>query len=117
MKTASVLFRLVAAFALTCAVLLSVPAAVSPAPAPRGSHERVDLKVLKVFSAKDGEAIFRAYVVEWKDQEVVVSDGLAKSNSQVGDTISVLVMKNPFPQGKEPYNLLHFTILPPTTTR
>jgi hypothetical protein len=115
MKTNPVLFTLVAAFALTSAVLLSAPAtADTPA---RGSHERVDLKVLKVFSAKDGEAIFRAYVVEWKGQEVVVSDSLAKTRCQVDDTISVLVMKNPFPQGKEPYDLLHFTILPPPGNR
>ena len=113
MKTTPVLFTLVAAFALTSAVLLSAPAAVAADTPARGSHERVDLKVLKVFSAKDGEAIFRAYVVEWKGQEVVVSDPLAKTRCQVADTISVLVMKNPFPQGKESYDLLHFTILPP----
>jgi hypothetical protein len=69
--------------------------------------------VLKVFSAKDGEAIFRAYVVEWKGQEVVVSDTLAKTKYNVGDTVGVLVMNHPFPQGKEDYRLLHFAIVPP----
>lgn len=74
--------------------------------------ERVELKVLKVFSAKDGAAIFRAYLVEYKGQEVVVSDTLAKTNHRVGDTVSVLVMNHPFPQGKEEYRLLHFSIVP-----
>src|SRR5580765_5962686 len=68
--------------------------------------------VLKVFAAKDGKAIFRAYVVKWKDQEVIVSDPLAKSDYKEGDTISVLAMNHAFPQGKEPYRLLHFTVVP-----
>ena len=84
----------------------------TPAPTkPAGSHERAELKVLKVFSAKDGEAIFRAYLVEWKGQEVVAEDRLVKTNHQVGDTVSVLVMRAPFPQGKEQYDLLHFSVM------
>ena len=86
----------------------------APAPTrPAGSHERADLKILKVFAAKDGEAIFRAYLVEWKGQEVVAEDRLVKTNHQVGDTVSVLVMRAPFPQGKEPYDLLHFSVMAP----
>jgi hypothetical protein len=79
--------------------------------------ERFELKVLKAFAAKDGEAIFRAYLVKWKDQEVVVSDSLAKSNYKEGDTITVLAMNHPFPQGKEPHRLLSFTVVPPPPSR
>jgi hypothetical protein len=75
--------------------------------------ERLELKVVKVFAAKDGEAIFRAYVVKWKNQEVVVSDPLAKSNYKEGDTITVLAMNQPFPQDKEPHRLLAFQLVPP----
>src|SRR3954463_7801412 len=71
--------------------------------------ERLDVKVLKVFAAKDGDALFRAYLVKWKDQEVVVSDPLAKSNYKEGDTITVLAINGAFPQGKEPHRLLAFT--------
>lgn len=74
--------------------------------------ERIEVKVLKAFAAKDGEAIFRAYLVKWKDQEVIASDALARSNYKEGDTISVLVMNHPFPQNKEPHRLLAFTVVP-----
>lgn len=74
--------------------------------------ERFTTKVLQVFSAKDGEAVFRAYLVSWKDQEVVVSDTLAKTNYKVGDTVTVLAMNHPFPRNAEPYRLLGFSIVP-----
>jgi hypothetical protein len=112
-------------FALLCSLPLAAaekapanpPAPSAPAATRSGTHEAVELVVLKVFAAHDGDAIFRAYVVKWKEQEVIVSDTLAKSNYREGDTIRVLVMKNPFPQGQEPYDLLHFTIVPPPPHR
>jgi hypothetical protein len=95
-------------------VLRGISFGQAPAPTPpAGSHERANLKVLKVFAAKDGEAIFRAYLVEWKGQEVVAEDRLVRTNHQVGDTVSVLVMRAPFPQGKERYDLLHFSVMAP----
>ena len=88
-------------------------AAEPPPPAgERIAPERLELTVIKVFSAKDGDAIFRAYLVKWKDQEVIVSDSLARSNYKEGDTITVLAMNHPYPQGKEPHRLLAFTIVP-----
>jgi hypothetical protein len=74
--------------------------------------QRFTVTVLKVYSAKDGEGIFRAYVVEWKRQEMIVSDPLAMTDFHEGDTISVLSMNYPFPQGKEPYRLLGFSVIP-----
>lgn len=75
--------------------------------------ERFNAKVVRVISAQDGTAIFRAYIVKWKGQEVVASDSLARTNYKEGETIAVLVMNHPFPQGKEPHRLLSFSVLPP----
>lgn len=74
--------------------------------------ERFTLKVVRVYSATDGTARFRAYVVKWKDQEVVVSDTLARTDYKVGDEIPVLAMNHPFPRGHEPHRLLGFTVIP-----
>lgn len=79
--------------------------------APKSTHERIRAEVLKVFSAKDGNANFRAYLIKWKDQEVIASDQLAKSNYQVGDTITVLAMNHRFPSKKVGPRLLHFQVL------
>lgn len=87
-------------------------ASTAPVASPSGTHERVQLTVQKVYSAESDGAIFRAYLVEWEGQQVIASDDLAKTNYQVGESIPVLVMKHPYPQGKEAYGLLHFTVLP-----
>ena len=81
-------------------------------PLPPQDHWRESLKVLKVFTAHDGEAVFREYLVNWKNQEVVVGDPLVQTNYQVGDTIPVLVMKHKFPQGKPGPDLLSFVAVP-----
>src|SRR5688572_5168513 len=109
-------YRALASSLLILVLGATVTLAADSANATAGERippERHELKVLKVFAANDGAAIFRAYVVKWKDQEVVVSDSLAKSNYKEGDTITVLAMNHPFPQGKEPHRLLAFTIVPP----
>lgn len=104
---------LVLAFILTFSSGASWCAQPPSPPANAGTHERAELKVLKVFAARDGEAIFRAYLVEWKGQEVVAEDRLVKTDHKVGETVSILVMRMPFPQGKESYDLLHFSVLTP----
>ena len=78
---------------------------------PQDVH-REKLKVLKVFSAHDGDAVFREYLVNWKDQEVVVKDPLIQTNYLVGDTITVLVMRHKFPQGQPGPDLLSFQVVP-----
>ena len=80
---------------------------------PDGQSQRADLQVLKVFSARDGDAVFRAYTVSWKGQEIVVHDTLAKTDYQVGDTAHVLVMKHEYPKGGIGPVLLSFAIVPP----
>ncbi len=77
---------------------------------PQGSHERFGSEVLKVFSAKDGDAVFRAYLVKWKGQEVIASDPLVMTDYQVGDQITVLVINLPYPKGKIGPRLLSFQV-------
>lgn len=90
-----------------------VGAAPAASPPPRIPPERADVKVLKVFSATDEGHVFRAYLVEWKGQEVIVDDRLVKTTYAVGDTLTVLVMKLPHPDKTVEHALLHFTVVPP----
>lgn len=105
-------------FVLTVSSIASAAADAPATPAPAAettapsSHETAHLKILKVYAARDGEALFRAYVVEWKGQEVIVSDNLVRTDYNVGDTIRVLVMNHPFPRGAEKYRLLSLTVAP-----
>jgi hypothetical protein len=78
---------------------------------PQGSNETFKCEVLKVFSAKEGDALFRAYVVKWKGQEVIASDPLVMSDYHIGDTITVLAMNLPYPNGKTGLRLLHFQVI------
>lgn len=111
MKSLNTLIKLVL-FALCLGSGLIVSA---QSPLPVGAEKippvRFEAKVLKVFTAMDGEAIFRAYLVKWKEQEVIASDPLAKSDHKEGDTISVLAMNHPFPQGQAAHRLLAFTVV------
>jgi len=77
---------------------------------PEDGWQRVELKILKVFSARDGDAVFREYMVTWKEQEVVVRDPLVKTDYHVGDTLPVLVMKHKYPNGKPGPDLLSFVV-------
>ncbi|HEY8186796.1 MAG TPA: hypothetical protein VIF64_12030 [Pyrinomonadaceae bacterium] len=79
--------------------------------------ERAELRVLKVFSARDGDAVFRAYMVNWKGQEVIVRDTLVKTDYRVGDTAPVLVMKHKYPNGKVGPDLLSFVVVPEVPLR
>lgn len=49
--------------------------------------------VLKVYSTKDGEHKFIAYLVKWGNIEAIVSDPLAWSDFKVGDTIKSMAQK------------------------
>ena len=79
---------------------------------PMPEFSRVELKVIKVFSARDGDAVFHAYLVNWKDQDVVVDDGLTKTDYHVGDTIPVLVtkVKANYPGAKPGSDILAFSV-------
>ena len=100
------LLLVVAITIIVCSVGWSV---AMPTPSQEG-WERAQLKVLKVFSARDGDAVFREYLVNWKDQEVVVRDPLVRTDYHTGDTMPVLVMKNKYPNGKTGPDLLSFVV-------
>lgn len=84
--------------------------------APCGSFETEQGKILKVFSAEQEGAIYRAYLVNWKGREVVVSDPLpGKAKKKTGDTITFMVNKveldDPY-GGKKKSKMLVFTVVP-----
>ena len=75
------------------------------------SWEVLQADVLKVYSAKSGEYRFIAYVVKWKDAEVVVTDPLGKSDHKVGDKITFLAQKITIEKKHEvPVTSLSFTL-------
>lgn len=53
--------------------------------------EMTDVTVLKVFSAEGGGAKYKAYLVKWKNQEVVVTDMFGGPELKEGDTVKVMV--------------------------
>ncbi|MFZ2653415.1 MAG: hypothetical protein WAX69_00735, partial [Victivallales bacterium] len=59
--------------------------------------EMIEAQVLKVYSSEDDGARFKAYVVKWKDAEVVVTDPMGTSAKKEGDTIKVAVMRMEMP--------------------
>ena len=75
------------------------------------SWEVVQSDVLKVYSTRSGEYRFIAYVVKWKDAEVVVTDPLGKSDYKVGDKITFLAQKITIEKKHEmPITSLSFTL-------
>lgn len=61
------------------------------------SSETLQGEILKVYAADDEGLHFRAYVVHWKDREVIVSDMLGTSDKKEGDTITFMVHRMEMP--------------------
>jgi len=70
----------------------------------RKEYHRVDLDVLRVFSAKRGEAVFHAYHSRWKGQDIVVIDSLSRSPLKKGGVLPVIIGRAEYPPGREPPN-------------
>lgn len=88
--------------------LLVVQTQAGPDP---GQHPaRFEAKVLRVYSAKQGTGVFRAYLVEWQGQKVIASDPRAQTKFDKGDKIQVLFMHTRL--GNQP-SLLSFDALRP----
>lgn len=85
MKLPSILLAL----AVSCLIALS---AGNQLPSP-SNYVVAQAPVLKVYTANEDHHRFVAYVVKWRNAEVVVSDPLAKSDYKVGDKISFLAQK------------------------
>ena len=100
--------------ALTCIAglgLLSLWAAESESP-KLTDYQIVRLKVVKAYYAKDGDAVFRAYAVKWKRQEVIASDDLALTHHKVGDIINVMVITSPTHNGEGKEGIVQFRTSP-----
>ncbi len=54
-------------------------------------------KVIVVYEAKEGDAVFKAYGVSWKNHQVVVIDPLANTNYKDGDVIQFIAVTIPNP--------------------
>jgi len=76
----------------------------------KGNFETVQTKVLKVFAVEDNEAKFRAYLVKWKDFEVIVQDPLARTDKKEGELITFMVNRSELSQGEQKSSLLSFVI-------
>lgn len=77
------------------------------------SNHPINLRVLQVFSAQEGESVFRAYRANWGGLEVVVWDPLARSKYQTGDFMKVRVNRLPPPGIKGAPLQLRFSVAGP----
>src|SRR6476661_5521898 len=82
----------------------------TPPPGMKTNAETVEADILKVYSMEDQGAKFRAYVVKYKGNEVIVSDGMAMTNKQVGDKIKIMVFRAEVPLGATKVSTLRFDI-------
>lgn len=86
MKTKLLIFSAAAAL-LLCHSLLAEKAVSALPDGMSGGFETLKGEILKVYSTEDQGARFRAYVVKWKEKEVIVSDPLGNTDRKVGETI------------------------------
>jgi len=61
------------------------------------SMETFEGKVLKVYTAENKGARFRAYVVKWNNQEIVVSDMYGTTDKKEGDNVKFVVQQMEMP--------------------
>ena len=80
-------------------------------PGMTGSYETVQAQVLRVFAADDNGARFRAYLVRWKDFEVVVSDPLGTTDKRDGEMITFIAQRIEMPEGDRKISVLQFMIM------
>lgn len=80
-----------------------------------GNFGTVRSEVLKVFSAEDNGARFRAYQVKWKDQDIIVSDTFGTSDFQEGETITFMFQNIEVPDGQKTLKMLQFMFMDTST--
>ena len=81
-----------------------------PAIPPGMKVEQAEAEILKVYSMEDQGAEFRAYVVKYKGNEVIVSDDMAMTSKQVGEKIKFTVFRQETAAGTIKINMLKFTV-------
>ncbi len=106
MKKTAVTVVAIAAFGIITYAQDNAPARPAPSgdkPAnapqmpPMQKSEMIEAQVVKVYSAVDDGAKFKAYVIKYKDSEVVVMDPMGTSDKKQGETIKVAVMRMEMP--------------------
>jgi hypothetical protein len=111
---------------ILCGILLSLAlSGYGDEPDPRPSFytanggkawsEKVNGKVVKVFSAEYVGGRFVAYQVKWRDTDVVVHEGALDKTKvlQEGDDITFLVQTVEHPMAGKPVRTLSFMTMPP----
>ncbi|NBC66715.1 MAG: hypothetical protein GVY07_13795 [Bacteroidetes bacterium] len=76
----------------------------------KGGYEMKKGEILKVYSAEEGGATFRAYVVEWNGSEVVVSDPLGSTDKKAGEVISFMANRVEMNQQGRDIKMLQFML-------
>ncbi len=89
----------------------SVTAQTPQAADVQSSFDSEEASVLKVYSAEEGGHRFVAYLVKWKNSEVVVSDPLARSQFHEGDKITFMAQKMSLPGSPMKVSSLNFILL------
>lgn len=104
-----------AAIVVAGVTMLGTPRAFAQTPPlPRetqSTFDTVEAPVLKVFSAEQDGHRFIAYLVKWKDFDVIVSDPLGGSNFQEGDKIRFLAQRVSLQNKSDDVAALNFVLL------
>jgi len=81
---------------------------------PKGtqsSFETMTASVQKVFSAEQEGHRFIAYLVKWKEFDVIVSDPLGRTNFKVGDEIGFMAQRISLPDAAQKVSTMNFMII------
>lgn len=85
--------------------------AQAPQPADvQSTFDLAEAPILKVYAVEDGGHRFVAYLVQWKNSEVIVSDPLARSHFREGDTIRFIAQKVSLPGSSVKASILCFIL-------
>ena len=82
----------------------------APPPGMKTKSETGEAEILKVYAAEDQGAKFRAYVIKYKDNEVILNDDLAVTDKKVGDKVKFMVHRYEAPAGKAKIHTMQFKI-------
>ena len=91
-------------------LVAGVTAQTPQAAGVQSTFDTVEAPVLKVYSAEEGGHRFVAYVVKWKNSEVVVCDPSARSQFQEGDDITFMAQKVSLPGSPMEVSSLNFIL-------
>jgi hypothetical protein len=80
-------------------------------PGVSSNSEVAQAEILKVYSLDDKGAKYRAYVVKYKETEVIAESMLPNSQMKVGDKVSLLVIRVEAPLGDKKISTIQFKIM------